>query len=349
MSRDNRTIRVKLLYRLPSEHLRKQLPDSSPTWGQCEFLFDRDEREYDWLVVYDDLPSTANERRTVSEERLACPREHTMLVTTEPSSIKTYGTRYVSQFGCVLTAQEAWALSHPDRIYSQTANHWYYGAGENSVISLEELMQADIPEKTGTISMIWSSKREYYTMHNKRNFFMQKIKEALPDLDIYGKDIRPIDDKAEAIDNYKYHIAIENHWGLNHWTEKLADCFLGYSLPLYYGCPNLTEYFPERSFLRLDINDFDQSLQIIRDAIQNNEYEKRLDAILTARKLVIEEYNFFAVVSREIEKRHNTNRRHAKEEHLLSRHALRKRHKREKIRQVYEKTRNTLIHLFKSD
>jgi hypothetical protein len=341
-------IRVKLLYKLPTAHLRKQLPRAEAVWGKCQFLFDPDEREYDWLVVYDDLPASNTERRTLREEVLACPAQHTMLVTTEPSSIKTYGQSYVSQFGCVLTSQEDWALSHPDRIYSQAANHWIYGSGNTQVIDLDRLQEMPPPEKSGLISIVWSNKSQRHTIHWKRNAFMKKIRDAMPELQVFGRGIRPMDDKAESIDSFKYHIAIENYVGIHHWTEKLSDAFLGYSLPFYYGCSNITDYFPAQSLIIVDIEQFDQTLEIIRNAIRNNEYEKRLPYIIDARKLVIEKYNIFAVVSREIEKRHRPDIHAAGNQVLKSRHTLRKKNPLLVLRQGYEKARNTLIHTVKS-
>ena len=39
---------------------RRQLPDASPTFGRCDFTFDPEARAYDWLVVYDELPTILN-------------------------------------------------------------------------------------------------------------------------------------------------------------------------------------------------------------------------------------------------------------------------------------------------
>ncbi len=68
-----------------------------PYGGNCEFVFDPSAHEYDWLVVYDDLPARRGERPALREEPLACPREYTMLVTVEPSSIKAYGNDYTAR------------------------------------------------------------------------------------------------------------------------------------------------------------------------------------------------------------------------------------------------------------
>ena len=348
MMKCEQVIRVKVLTRDARRGWERQLPGPDGMWGSCRFLFDPDERDYHWLVVYDDLPPGREERRSIRVEKLACPRAHTMLVTTEPSSIKSYGSDYVAQFGCVLTSQEEWALPHRDRIYSQPALRWYYGVGSSCVRSYGQLAVTQSPRKCRDISMVWSSKKGRDTWR-KRHTFMCRIREALPGLEIYGKDVRYLDDKAEALDDYRYHIAIENHAGLHHWTEKLADSFLGFALPFYYGCENVTDYFPAQSLIQIDINDFEQALSIITNALESGEYEKRLPYILEARRKVMEEYNFMAVVSREIKKRHEKSTGMDEENGVIySRYALRKKYPVTRFRQLREKTFARIVHVLRS-
>ena len=340
-------ILVKVMSRYPEHILRRQLPDSTPTWSKCEFIFDPEVRRYDWLVVYDDLPAIAGERRTLREEFLACPKAHTMLVTTEPSSIKTYGNAYTAQFGLVLTSQEEWALPHPDRIYSQPALRWFYGVGSNGARPLDQMRSESPCEKKDKVSLVWSEKAQRHTLHNKRFEFMREIRTKLRDLDVFGGSVCPLDDKAEAIDNYKYHIAVENHIALHHWTEKLADSFLGFSLPLYCGCPNVTDYFPADSVITIDIDDVDGTVRKIIEAIRNNEYDKRLSSIKEARRRVLEKYNFFAVISREIESRHPREPLDEPASSILSRYALRKKYPLLRFQQLYEKSRVRILNVLR--
>jgi hypothetical protein len=105
----------------------RQLPGDGSRWGDCEFCFDPDARDYDWLVVYDDLPPSGPERFSRRVEELACPRAHTLFVTAEPSSIKVYGSDFLHQFGWLLTSQEPWATPHPHAIHAQPGLRWFYG------------------------------------------------------------------------------------------------------------------------------------------------------------------------------------------------------------------------------
>ena len=153
----------------------------------------------------------------------------------------------------------------------------------------------------------------------------------------------PLDDKAEALDAYRYHIAVENFVGTHHWTEKLADPFLGLTLPFYCGCPNAADYFPPESFIAVDINDPQSALRAITQAIANNEYEKRLPYLHEARRRVMYEYNFFAVVAREIRKRHDPQLRPSEPHTVYSRHALRNRGPMSAMRDLYEKARARVV------
>ena len=132
---DRPRLRVKVLSSLPAAIWMHQFPHNEPVWEGCEFTFERDARDYDWLLVYDDLPERPGEPKKTTREDLACPRAHTLLVTSEPSSVKIYGDSYTRQFGAVLTSQPEWALPHPQRIFSQPALHWFYGMGSRDILS----------------------------------------------------------------------------------------------------------------------------------------------------------------------------------------------------------------------
>jgi hypothetical protein len=344
MSMRRPRLRVKVVSSLPAELWLHQFPHNEPTWGGCEFVFDRAAADYDWLLVYDDLPAREGEAKKTTREALACPRAHTLLVTTEPSSVKIYGDDYTRQFGAVLTSQPAWALPHPQRIHSQPALHWFYGVGSREIVPFDRILED--PHKSRDVSMVYSPKAMRHTMHHHRARFMRWLVEHMPELDTFGRETpRALDDKADCLRDYRYHVAIENFIGEHHWTEKLADPFLGLSLPFYYGCPNAAEYFPEDSFIRIDIHDPAGALEIIRTAIANNAYEKRLPALIEARRRVMFEHNLFAVAAREIARLHREDAQAEPGAAILSRRAMRLSSPAVALRDLYGKLRGRLLHL----
>ena len=282
----------------PATFLR-QLPGKARQWGRCQFDFDVDCRDYDWLVVDHDIPPSGG---LFSEERLCCPRERTMLITAEPSSITVYGRDYLRQFGCILTFQEPWAMRHPNVIFHHPGLKWFYGLpfGEGEYLSWDQLAAASLPDKKETISTVCSERRGRATLHSARVDFTWRLKDEMPELAIFGHGVRDMVDKAEALDPFRYHIAVENHVHRHHLTEKLPDAFLGWTLPFYHGAPNAADYFPRESFIPIDINDYPRSRDIIQSHLANNEYEDRLPYILEARRRVLLEQNLFAIIDRQI-------------------------------------------------
>lgn len=275
----------------------RQFPGGVPEWANCRFEFDVDCKEYDWLVVYHDLPPDGG---FFTEEILRCPRERTLLITGEPSTITVFGSDYLQQFGYILTFQEPWAMKHPNCIFHHPGLIWYYGLpfGDGDFITYDEIAATPPSEKSKLISTVCSMRKGNITLHSARVDFTLKLKDQLSELDIFGHGVNPMDDKAEALDPYKYHIAIENHVYQHHLTEKLPDAFLGYTLPFYHGAPNVSDYFPRDSFIQIDINDYERSRDIIRSHITNNEYKDRLPYIIEARRRVLEEQNVFAIIDR---------------------------------------------------
>jgi len=301
---DDALIRVKFISRakLPDWNIgadfMRRFPGANPVWGRCEFIFDPNCRDYDWLAVYDDLP------RDSPTEVLGCPIERTILLTGEPSSITRYGSRYLNQFGHVLTSQEPGLIRHPNLIQRQPGLFWYYG-GSDERGTYDSLASASPPEKKHLISCVCSTKAMSHTMHSRRLDFVRRLmKGGLPEIEVWGYGMRELQNKADAIDPYKYHLAIENHCCAHHWTEKLADAYLGFSLPIYYGCTNLNEYFPEASFVRIDIRDPDAAIATIRRTLAEDPYESRLPAIIEARRRVLEEYATFPQLAGIISERH---------------------------------------------
>jgi hypothetical protein len=294
---------VKLMGRMSPEHFAmrftRQLPRRDGCLGSCRFSLDWNLRTYDWLVVYHDLYRAQGK---LSLEPLACPRERTILVTTEPSTITVYGTDYLRQFGTIITSQEPWVIRHPNAVFTQPGLVWFYGIPYEGgkVLNYEDLEATPPIVKTKDLATVCSNRKGNLTLHTRRVAFTQRLQEAIPDMDVFGHGVRPMSDKAEALDPYRYHITIENHVYPHHMTEKLPDAFLGYTLPFYHGCPNAADYFPKESFIPIDFNDFEKTRDIIQSTIANREYEDRLPYILEARRRVLEEHNFFAVIERYI-------------------------------------------------
>ncbi|WP_409434029.1 glycosyltransferase family 10 domain-containing protein [Litorimonas sp. RW-G-Af-16] len=275
------------------------IPGGGDRIEDVKFTFDLDARDYDWLVVYEGLPPLDGEKKTNRVERLACPRANTLLITTEPSSIRIDGPQFLRQFGHVLTHKHPDLVRHSGQIRRTPPLRWFYGrprGGPGRYMTWDDMEEA-APTKNNYLSTVCSTKQMSHTVHAKRLEFVLALRDRLPEMDVFGRGIQPIDEKSEAMDTYRYHIAIENHVEAGHWTEKLADCFLAGCLPFYFGDPNYASAFPAESVIPIDIFDLDKAEAVIRDAIATHQYEKRLPFIMEARRRVLHDYNILSVVA----------------------------------------------------
>jgi len=247
-------------------------------------------RDYDWLVVYDEMPKKDIGSFKGGYEPLACPRERTILLTCEPVSIKSYSRSYVMQFGHLLTNRPPEAENHPHYHLGRGYYRWFIDRSYN------ECLSNVIPPKTKLVSVVCSSKRMRHTQHDARYRLTEALVSAMPEMEWYGHGVRGFDKKYEVLEPYKYHVTIENHIAPHHWSEKLSDAFLAECLPLYAGDPIANEVFPPESFIPIPIDDPAKAVEIVKAAIADGEYEKRRDAILEAKRLVLEKYNFWAQI-----------------------------------------------------
>lgn len=311
--------KVKLLHRssLVNEEsvFKKQTKNEEAKWENCSFTFNPLEEDYDWLVIIDDISYIIPNRT----ELLKCPKENTILVTTEPSTITRYGRAFSAQFHYLITNQNEKILPHKNAIRSQTGNVWFYGKNLDEIISVNHL------KKTKKISTVCSDKQQGHTMHKLRYEFTKIMEEEIPELERFGRGFKWIEKKAEALDDYEFHVAIENHIAPDVWTEKLADAFLGFTVPIYCGCPNVYDYFPKDSLIQIDITDVEGSIKKIKEVISTEgEYERRLDAVKEARRRVIEEYNLLAMISNIVE--HAEKKEFTAHQKIYSRRIMRVRH-----------------------
>jgi hypothetical protein len=86
-----------------------------------------------------------------------------------------------------------------------------------------------------------------------------------------------IENKIELLADSKFSICVENGQFNNYFTEKIIDAFLTKNIPLYRGCPNITDYFnPDGILTFTDIHSLNHRLKY---SIKDGFYESRMYAI----------------------------------------------------------------------
>ena len=163
------------------------------------------------------------------------------------------------------------------------------------------------PTKSADLSAIVTGKRLSLGHHFRLDLIhhLESIGQAI---DIFGLDNNesfrsyrgelPWLDKREGLAPYRYTIAVENNSENNYVTEKLTDAILSECLPFYWGCPNLEDIIEPDSFIRLPSDDITVATSIIREAIANDEYSRRLPAIKRSKEKLLNSLQIAPTVSR---------------------------------------------------
>ena len=228
--------------------------------------------------------------------------ENVILATSEPYSVLAYPRAYCNQFGLVCSCQEN--LKHRNVRFTPAIIFWFAGVRFDAkgrptpAKDYDCLKAAPTPQKTKLISVV-SSTKAFTKGHVDRIRFVERLKERYGDkIDIFGRGYNGFEDKCDVITPYKYHIVIENSRAKYYWTEKLSDSFICESYPIYYGCTNIDEYFPEGSYSTIDINDFEGSVKVIDELLANDAYEKAKPLLKECKDKVLDEYNLFNYLAR---------------------------------------------------
>ena len=88
----------------------------------------------------------------------------------------------------------------------------------------------------------------------------------------FGYEKRPWGDKSIALNPYMFSIVIENDKYSTYFTEKLTDCFATGTIPVYWGTPDIGNYFNEDGILILN-SSFDPS------SLTPELYYSKIDAV----------------------------------------------------------------------
>lgn len=272
-------VSVRRNYEYPN--LLRQTPNFKGEWDGIQFTFEEVE-ECDFLVVIN---------RSEKDICVKCRKGGKILLIQEPPyernnyfkmSFRFYDT-IISGFKDV---------GNFKMLNTQAALPWHINKTYDELAELK--VDKSFP-KMDKVSFI-TSNSNIYPEHAVRLNFIDFMKKESFDFDLYGRGFQPIQDKFDGIYPYKYSIAAENYIGKDYFTEKIIDAFLSLTMPIYYGCPNITDYFPKESMILVDMNKPKESLEKIKEAVATKLWDKNKDAIMHARDLVLNKYQLFPML-----------------------------------------------------
>lgn len=258
--------------------------------GHFRFYIDEDIPDPDFWVVQG--------KGVRSPQTCHVAPENTIFLATEPASVLIYPKDYLKQFGHVCTPQEK--THHPHLHLTPAILPWFIGFtedknGNTSYTKDYDFFASAEPQKTKMLSVICSDKA-FTKGHIERLRFVEKLKQHFGnDVDVFGRGFNDFADKWDVLAPYRYHIVIENSCQKYYWTEKVGDCYLASTFPFYYGCTNLSDYFPTDAFCPIDIKHPEEAFATIEEQMQKNIPG---DVLMECRDKMLNEYNMFEFIAR---------------------------------------------------
>jgi hypothetical protein len=127
--------------------------------------------------------------------------------------------------------------------------------------------EAKMYKKTKLVSHI-VSKNKWARGHNLRHVIAKAVK-GRHDVDLWGSAVKPFVSKTEPLKDYMFSITVMNAKHDHYFTETLVDTFRCGTIPIFWGCENIGEYFNEKGILRF--NTGEQLFEIL-DGLSEGKY-----------------------------------------------------------------------------
>lgn len=270
--------------------LVRQTPGGRGAWEDLQGVGNPGEADY--LVVLEDLPASIKPSSIDLNRTIFLPRE--------PVAVRA--RKNYESFRAPL------GFTHDD---IHQASVW------RIMRPFEELTSQGYFAKSRPLSTVTSAVMQT-SGHRSRVQFLRNFAARYPDLlDVYGfgwkGELGPsykgevgnrfakITDlaalcKLDALRDYRYALAFENCRQANYFSDKLVDCWLAWSMPIYWGCPNLSEYFPEGSYHEIDLTSSD-CVDHVAEIISRPVGDREVAAMREARHLVLHRYNVWPTVA----------------------------------------------------
>lgn len=127
--------------------------------------------------------------------------------------------------------------------YFAKHKNWLWFPHGGSFVPLD---QWKVHKKTKGVSLLCSPKRSLWG-HRKYHYLAERFGDHL---DVYGLDGHV--DKLTAIAPYRYTVVVEAEETVDFFSEKLIDCLALGTIPIYWGCPNIGDYFDVHGLVRVN-------------------------------------------------------------------------------------------------
>jgi hypothetical protein len=134
----------------------------------------------------------------------------------------------------------------------------------------------DVTKKEYAVSFLTSSKN-IFPGHVLRQSVYNYLPEQVNGLRVWKHRSPPrIDDKRPTLEPYQFSIVLENSRHEGYFTEKVVDCFVAKTVPIYWGCPDIHKHFNPEGLLYFSD---EVGLDIVLRNLTPKVYENMLPAV----------------------------------------------------------------------
>ncbi len=260
------------------EEFNKCTKENDYKWNDL-YLIPDNEKDYDYIVVVNFTQKQIDYRKAIILDAETLPsRRHWSNIYKDKSKF----------------------FKHFNTEDHHTLDKWYVER------TYKQLLES--PDKTKVMSGIVGANNSLEGHKDRLNFCFYYL-DNLPDYDHYAREELNLKtykgslvDKADGLMDYKYTFNAENYIEDNYITEKLLDGILCETLTFYDGAPNTEEHIDPRCFIRVDLKKPAEAIEIIKNAIANDEWGKRIEFIRAEKNRLMNERNVLNIIDMIIKK-----------------------------------------------
>ncbi len=274
-------MKVNIVSSLPSFVWRRQ----EIVVSDLEWIYSREPVFADVYVIYGIISSII----------FPNPQATKIFVTPEPPEVFEYDLRQLAKYDLILSNGFRYlrglnsVSSYPGLL------NWSVGISRSSGTLWESMSIPDIilrshMKKSTQLSIVTSNKA-FTPLQILRLKFIDFLVRRLENVVVFGRGINPIEDKANALLPYKFHLAIENSSHDLYWTEKISDPLLARCRIFYFGDPSINEQFSNRVVHRIDLRDFEQSYRSIRYIMERGDAADTEETLNLVQQKILTDFN----------------------------------------------------------
>lgn len=117
---------------------------------------------------------------------------------------------------------------------------------------------------------LWRKQKKIKMPHVFWNSSHNKLRDMNDNPVLAGKPAN----KMKMMKDSQFHIAIENVCEKNYFSEKLIDCFITGTIPIYCGCPNIGDYFDIKGVVQVKtVDDIIKTCNTLSTSFYENRQE----------------------------------------------------------------------------